>query len=43
MYTMEQDEDMYNVWYIMDPDGVCVYRHVGDREDVEGLLSHLNR
>jgi hypothetical protein len=43
MYTIEQDEDSYNIWYVMDPEGINIYRHVGDREDIEALLSHLNR
>lgn len=43
MYTIERDEDMYNIFYIMDPEGIIIWRHVGDREDIEPLLSHLNR
>lgn len=43
MYTIERDEDLANVWYLLDPEGISILRYVGEREDIEGLLSHLNR
>lgn len=43
MYKIERDEDLSNVWYIVDATGVCILRWVGDKDDLDGLMSHLNR
>lgn len=43
MYTLERDEELTNVWFVLDPEGVVIFRHVGDMDTLDALLSHLNR
>lgn len=42
-YTIETDDITINVHYIVDNQGDSIFRYVGDAEDLEALLSHLNR
>jgi hypothetical protein len=41
-YTLETDEDTVNVHYILDSQGDSIFRYVGDVQDLEAVLSHLN-